>query len=93
MRNELEQMKQELNFYSQNSEDITDSDKYFFLSSDELTDRQKELLIHLADGLSNKEIAEKLFISENTVKYHTKNIYTILDIKDRKDFFQKLRNI
>lgn len=89
---ELEQMKQELDSYSQNSENLQDSKRYFFLSSDELTDRQKELLIHLADGLSNKEIAEKLFISENTVKYHTKNIYTILDIKDRKDFFQKLRN-
>ncbi|GGG48948.1 LuxR C-terminal-related transcriptional regulator [Epilithonimonas arachidiradicis] len=92
MRDELEQMKQELDSYSQNSENLTDSGRYFFLTSDDLTDRQKELLIHLADGLSNKEIAEKLFISENTVKYHTKNIYNILNIKDRKDFFQKLRN-
>ncbi|WP_333853744.1 LuxR C-terminal-related transcriptional regulator [Epilithonimonas sp.] len=92
MQEELEQMKQELDSYSQNSENLADPERYFFLCSDELTDRQKELLIHLSDGLSNKEIAEKLFITENTVKYHTKNIYTILDIKDRKDFFQKLRN-
>lgn len=65
---------------------------YFFLESKDLTERQKELLIHMADGLSNREIGEKLFITENTVKYHIKNIYAILKIKDRKEFFQKLRN-
>lgn len=94
MKEEIEQMKEELNQYSQNSSDekILNPELDLLLNSNKLTDRQKDLLILLADGLSNKEIAEKLFISENTVKYHTKNIYNILDIKDRKDFFKKLRN-
>ena len=94
MKEEIEQMKEELNQYSQNSSDekILNPELDLLLNSNKLTDRQKDLLILLADGLSNKEIAEKLFISENTVKYHTKNIYNTLDIKDRKDFFKKLRN-
>ena len=44
----------------------------------------------MAQGLSNKKIADKLFISESTVKYHIKNIYSILDLKDRKDLFKKM---
>ena len=60
------------------------------LHEDKLTDRQKELLALLAKGLSNKEIAEKLFISENTVKYHIKNIYLALGLKDRKELFLKI---
>lgn len=92
MQEELEQMKQEMWVISHSipEKNTLDSKKYFFLNSDELTERQKELLIHMADGLSNKEIADKLFISESTVKYHIKNIYGILNISDRKDFFRKL---
>lgn len=60
------------------------------LHEDKLTDRQKELLALMAKGLSNKEIAEKLFISENTVKYHIKNIYLALGLKDRKELFLKI---
>lgn len=51
-----------------------------------LSQRQRDVLECMAEGMSNKEIAEKLFISENTVKFHIKNIYLLLDIKDRKDF-------
>ncbi len=94
MEETLEKMKQEIDSFSQSDDDIKllNSQKYFFLDSDQLTERQKELLIHLAEGFSNKEIAEKLFISESTVKYHLKNIYNILEIKDRKDFFLKLNS-
>lgn len=60
------------------------------LHENKLTDRQKELLELMAKGLSNKEIAEKLFISENTVKYHIKNIYLVLGLKDRKELFMKI---
>jgi len=92
MQEELEQMKQEMWVISHKvpEKNFLDSKKYFFLNSDALTERQKELLIHMADGLSNKEIADKLFISESTVKYHIKNIYGVLNISDRKDFFRKL---
>jgi len=56
---------------------------------DNLTNRQKEILQCIADGLTNREIAVKLFISENTVKYHTKNLYSILKVNNRSEFFRK----
>ncbi|WP_234734763.1 helix-turn-helix transcriptional regulator [Tellurirhabdus bombi] len=56
-----------------------------------LSERQQEVLECLALGMSNKMIAEKLFISENTVKYHIKNIYLLLDIKDRREFLLMLK--
>ncbi len=48
-----------------------------------LTEREKEVLQLLAQGQSNKAIAEKLFISVSTVKVHTRNIYRKLGTKDR----------
>lgn len=90
MMQELEEMKLEIDAFSDTQTKFYNGEKQFFLSSDELTNRQKELLIHMVDGLSNRQIAEKLFISESTVKYHIKNIYGILNIKDRKDFFRRL---
>ena len=53
------------------------------LSNYNLTDRQKEIIDFIRSGLTNKEIASKLFISENTVKYHLKIIYEILDVEHR----------
>ncbi|WP_083422258.1 helix-turn-helix transcriptional regulator [Arsenicibacter rosenii] len=52
----------------------------------ELSGRQKEVLQCMLTGMTNKEIADTLCISNNTVKYHIKNIYVLLEIKDRKDF-------
>ncbi|MEH7235723.1 response regulator transcription factor [Bacillus sp. JJ1562] len=48
-----------------------------------LTDREEEVLECLALGLSNKHIAERLFLSEGTVKNYISNIYHKLDVKDR----------
>lgn len=47
----------------------------------ELSDREKDVLIALAKGMSNKEIAEKLFISAHTVMSHRKNIVRKTGIK------------
>ena len=55
------------------------------LSNYNLTDRQKEIIELIRSGLTNKEIASKLFISENTVKYHLKIIYEILDVEHRTE--------
>ncbi len=60
------------------------------LNVGDLSDRQREVLDGIVAGLSNKEIADKLFVSENTVKYHVKNIYQLLDVKDRVDLLVNL---
>ncbi|GAB4273853.1 MAG: response regulator transcription factor [Candidatus Promineifilaceae bacterium] len=52
---------------------------------DILTPREKEILILLAHGFNNREIADQLFISINTVKTHRLNVYKKLDINDRSD--------
>lgn len=52
-------------------------------SSDEPTEREREILVLLAEGKSNREIAEALVISENTVKYHMKNILDKLHLQNR----------
>ena len=48
-----------------------------------LSDRETEVLKLIAAGLTNQEIAEKLFISLNTVRTHTKNINNKLDVHSR----------
>lgn len=48
-----------------------------------LTPREMEILALIADGLTDREIAEKLFISVNTAKTHLKNILTKLQVKSR----------
>jgi DNA-binding NarL/FixJ family response regulator len=49
----------------------------------ELTDREHEVLRLLAQGMTNKEIAEALFISTNTVKRHLKAVFRKLDVHTR----------
>ena len=48
-----------------------------------LTDREREVLCLIAEGLNNQEISEKLFLSESTVKTHVGRILFKLDLRDR----------
>jgi len=48
-----------------------------------LSDREREVLERVAKGATNREIAEELFISENTVKHHLKNILAKLHMQNR----------
>src|SRR5579862_1826653 len=57
----------------------------------QLNARQKEILECIQNGMSYKLIAEKLFISIDTVRYHVKNIYEILQIHSRFELMSKQR--
>src|SRR5262249_59226108 len=48
-----------------------------------LSERQREVLAHVALGRSNDEIAQLLFISRNTVKFHLREIYALLGVRNR----------
>ena len=48
-----------------------------------LTDRQAEVLSHLQDGISNKQIADRLCVSESTVKVHISAILKALGLRSR----------
>ncbi|MEU0447059.1 response regulator transcription factor [Streptomyces tendae] len=52
---------------------------------DDLTPREREVLTLIGQGLSNRGIAEKLFISEATVKTHINNLFAKTHIRDRAD--------
>lgn len=56
----------------------------------ELTQRETDVLKLLLENKKRKEIAEELFVSENTVKKHTAHIYEKLEISDRSELLLKL---
>lgn len=51
----------------------------------EITNREYEVLQYIAEGLSNQEIAEKLFLSESTIKTHVSNLLIKLNAKRRTE--------
>lgn len=82
---EIEKQRQHiLSEYTRNIEIKDQSDFKNLLSTREL-----EVLELINSGLSNKEIAEKLFISLSTVKTHINNIYKLLEVKNRREAIEK----
>lgn len=49
----------------------------------ELTERERQILVCLAAGLDNREIAKKLFLAEGTVRNHISKMLEKLQLKDR----------
>ena len=64
---------------------------YYLLSP--ISEREFELVQQLYEGITNTQIADKLFISVNTVKTHLKNIYLKLDAGTRIEVIRRLREI
>ncbi len=58
-----------------------------------LSSRESEVLQLMAEGLSNQEIAERLFLSLATVKTHSSNLFVKLDVKRRTQAVEKARQL
>lgn len=59
----------------------------------EISKREYEVLETIAEGLSNKEIAEKLFLSESTIKTHVSNLLIKLNAKRRTQAIQIAKSL
>lgn len=57
-----------------------------------LSKREYEVLIEISAGLSNKEVAEKLFVSESTIKTHVSNLLLKLDARRRTQAIRKAKD-
>lgn len=61
--------------------------------SEPLTEREVQILVQLTSGASNRQMAGKIYVSENTVKYHLKNIYTKLKVSGRVQAINAARDL
>jgi ATP/maltotriose-dependent transcriptional regulator MalT len=61
--------------------------------SERLTAREVSILKRLESGLSNKEIAEAIFVSEGTLKWHLHNVYSKLNVKNRSGAMTRARTL
>lgn len=75
-------LSQHLNFGAPPNSEVSDIS---ILAS--LSDRQREVLCHIARGSSNKAISAKMNISQNTVKAHLATIFKILGVHNRTEAF------
>jgi DNA-binding CsgD family transcriptional regulator len=78
IRLDLEQLTLQLNVAQKDKPDLKDMN---------LTPRQLEIIELIKKGYSNKQIGSELYISENTVKYHLKAIYDLLQVDNRTQLF------
>lgn len=83
IREENQRIREDINYHINLTEQAKNSKSN--LSDYPFTERQLQIIELVKKGKSNKEIAAELFISENTVKYHLKTIYGILNIKQRNE--------
>ncbi|ARV09901.1 helix-turn-helix transcriptional regulator [Winogradskyella sp. PC-19] len=78
--------------YQRSTESLQDKIDYDKINALEITTREYEVLQHISEGLSNKEIAAKLFVSESTVKTHVSNLLLKLNAKRRTQAVQFAKN-
>lgn len=79
----LELLNIDLKLTSEIMEERTEMSETNNLFANKLSNREVEVARLICEGMSNKNIAERLFISEKTVKTHVSNILVKLDLRDR----------
>lgn len=78
------------NTYFDHINEFIDPVKEF--SEHQLSEREIEVITFIAEGLTSKEMAERMFISEHTVKTHRKNIFRKLKVKDTNELIRFAMN-
>ena len=58
-----------------------------------ISKREYEILQLIDEGLSNQQIAEKLFVSENTIKKHISNLFFKMDVERRTEAIKKAKGL
>ena len=75
--------------------DLMNRKEKFDYAQYDITDKEKELIEMVAEGLSNKEIAEKMFLGEGTVRNMMSSVLSKLDLRDRTQlacfYYQKIK--
>ena len=79
-----------MNFFNLVNDSLMATEKTRIDYTSLLTKRETEIMHHVYQGYTNKQIADKLFISEETVKKHLKNIFCKLDASNRINALSKL---
>lgn len=90
----IEQMKLEIRNYllnpeSKETKESNEDPMDQLIEKYGLTQREAEIMKLISTGIRNEEIANKLFVSKNTVKFHIKNIFIKLDVKNRVQAMHK----
>ncbi|MDF2451366.1 MAG: helix-turn-helix transcriptional regulator [Bacteroidota bacterium] len=77
-------------FVTQNAEFVFNEKEFSRLA---ISKRELEVLQLMSKGLSNQEIAEALFVSLNTIKTHSSNLFIKLDVKRRTQAVEKAKQL
>lgn len=83
--------RQKIESYIQERSDREKIDLQGIREKYNLTERETEVLGYMAQGMSNPEIAERMFVSVNTIKYHIRNIFVKMEINSRSEAICKVR--
>jgi len=77
---------------------VVTEQKHGVINNDELlktglSKREAEILLLIHEGLSNQQIADKLFLSENTIKKHISNIFLKLNVERRTEAIKRAKEL
>ncbi len=93
LKRQLDTKHRELEQLKTDRVTLGEADLEQFCKEYQITAREKDVIMHLAQGLSNNEIADKLFISFHTVRRHLNNIYRKCRVSERGGFLALLRSV